>query len=211
MLSARVPPDGPAPLSRDERMTASASGRGGRPAAAAPRISDQALAARPGSAGGPAPHTAREISALVIMLRAARVSTIAIGHGRHATSRDAAAALTGAWNRAGGTVLDTVDWPARAASWLKPARQLVRACPDAWVIADNPAGCAQLARRLAEHEPWSAARTFGTASAGHPDTAALAGSGLLDGLRGVTADGAGWQIANGVLSRARLTPWQLPL
>jgi hypothetical protein len=192
-------------------MTASAPRRAGRPAAASPRISDQALAALPGAAGVPAPHTSREIMALVIMLRTAGASTIAIGHGRHATSRDAASALAGAWNRAGGSVVGTVDWPARAASWLKPARRLAGARPDAWVIADNPAGCAQLARRLAEHEPWSAARTFGTASAGHPDTAALAGAGLLDGLRGVTADGAAWRIANGVLARTRLTPWNLPL
>jgi hypothetical protein len=182
-------------------MTASPPRHTGGPALASPRISDRALAGHPRSTRTPAPHTAAEISALVTLLRAAGAAAIAIGHGRHTPSRDAAAALAGAWDRTGGTVLVTADWPARAASWLKPARQLVSAHPDAWVIADNPAGCAQLAMRLAQHEQWSAARTFGTASAGSPDLAALTGSGLLAGLRGVTADGCSWQLGRGGLLR----------
>ena len=105
-------------------------------AAASPLISGRALAGRPRSTPIPAPHTAAEVSALVTLLRQARASTIAIGHGRHATSCDTAAALTQARDRAGGTVLSTASWPARSASWLKPARQLIRAHPDTWVIAD---------------------------------------------------------------------------
>jgi hypothetical protein len=181
-------------------MTASPPRRAGSPAIASPRIPDRALGAHPGSTRMPAPHTAAEISALVTLLRAAGTATIAIGHGRQATSREAAAALARAWDRAGGTVLVTAGWPARAASWLKPARQLIRAQPDAWVIADNPAGCAQVAVRLAQHDQWSAARTFAMASACSPDLAALTSPGLLAGLRGVTADGRTWRIApDGVL------------
>lgn len=182
-------------------MTASAARHTDELAIASPRISDRALADHPHSTRAPAPHTAEEISALVTMLCVAGASTIAIGHGRHTTSRDTATAVTDAWNRAGGTVLGSVDWPARAASWLKPARQMVRAHPDAWVIVDNPAGCAQLARRLAEEQEWSAGRTFGTASIDSPDAAALTGSGALTGMRGVTADGHTWRIGHGVLLR----------
>lgn len=187
-------------------MTTRAPRPAGDPASASPRISDRALAGHPAATRTPAPHTSAEISALVTMLRAAGASTIAIGHGRHPTSCAAAAALAQAWEQAGGTVLRIVDWPARAASWLKPARQLIRAHPDAWVIADNPAGCAQLAMRLARDEQWSAARTFGTASAGRPDLAALTASGRLTGMRGATAAGGTWRIGPGFLLRDEATP-----
>ncbi len=200
-LARLVPGSAPDPEEGEERMTASPPRPAGDPAFGSPRISDRVLAGHPRSTRMPAPHTAGEISALVTMLRAAGAIAIAIGHGRHTTSRDAVTALTEAWGRAGGTVLGTADWPAGAASWLKPARQLIRADPDAWVIADNPAGCAQLAMRLAQHEQWSAARTFGTASTDSPDLAALTGFGLLAGLRGVTADGRTWRIGPGGLFR----------
>lgn len=86
-------------------------------------------------------------------------------------------------------MLNTVDWPATAASWLKPARQLVSTQPDAWVIIDNPAGCAQVANRLAEHENWTATRTFATASLHSTDVAALTAAGVLSGMSGATATG----------------------
>ncbi|MGH3601917.1 MAG: hypothetical protein ACRDQH_16845, partial [Pseudonocardiaceae bacterium] len=177
----------------------------GYSAIASPRISDHALADHLHSTLAPAPHTAEEISALVTLLRAARASTITIGHGRHTTSRDTASAVTDAWNCAGGTVLGTVNWPARAASWLKPARQMVRTHPDAWVIVDNPAGCAQLSMRLVEQKDWSAVRTFGTASMDSPDAAALTCFGVLTGMRGVTADGRTWRIGHGLLLRDQAT------
>ncbi|MEO6957627.1 MAG: hypothetical protein ABI137_12855, partial [Antricoccus sp.] len=59
--------------------------------------------------------------------------------------------------------------------------------------------CAQLAGRLAEHESWSAARTFGTASLDTPYAAALGAFGVLDGMRGVTSRGASWRIGYGLL------------
>lgn len=103
------------------------------------------------------------------------------------------AAVGSAWTQFGGTIVDTVDWPQRAASWLKPARQLVRTDPDAWVIIDNPAGCAQLVLRLAEHEDRSPIRTYGTASLDSPDLAALTGFDVVTGMRGVTAEGGSWR------------------
>jgi hypothetical protein len=158
------------------------------------RIPDRLFAEHPQATEAPAPHTAQEIATLVGLLGAAGASTIAIGHGRHATSREAATAVSDAWRGLGRTVLTTVDWPAEAASWLKSARRLVSCHPDAWVIIDNPAGWAQLAIRLAEHESWSATRTFGTASLDSPDTTALTADGVRWGMRGATATGGTWQL-----------------
>lgn len=175
---------------------------------ASPRVPQHLLIRHPGSTLPPAPHTPDEIRALVRMLHTAGASTISLGRGRHPTSAAAAVALADAWTRVGGTVLDAVDWPEQAASWLKQARQLVRTQPDAWVIIDNPAGWAQLAARLSEHEDWSPARTFGSASLDSPDTAALTGSGVLTGMPGVSRDGAPWRVGHSgiLLHPATLEP-----
>lgn len=186
-------------------MITNATRQPGAPSTASPRISDRVLARHPDSTLAPTPHTAEEIWALIAMLRSAGASTITIGHGRHAASRDTAAAVADAWSRAEGTVLGSVDWPERAASWLKPARQMVHAHPDAWVIVDNPAGGAQLAVRLAELEDWSPARTFGTASMNSANAVALTPFGVLTGMRGVTREGTSWRIGNGVLLRDQPT------
>ncbi|MEO6956933.1 MAG: ABC transporter substrate-binding protein [Antricoccus sp.] len=177
----------------------SSSRRLGDLAPASPRIPDHLITSNPGSTRVPAPHTDEEVRALVAMLSAAAASTICVGHGRHATSRATARAIADAWAGHGGTVVGSVDWPEHAASWLKPARRLVETQPDAWVIVDTPAGCAQLAGRLAEHESWSAARTFGTASLDTPYAAALSAFGVLDGMRGVTSRDASWRIGYGLL------------
>jgi hypothetical protein len=188
---------------------------------ASPRIPASWLARCPRASQPPAGHTAAELAALLLLLRAARATSIAIGHGRHPASAAAARALADAWTgatqtvpdaartgatvpeagRTGGTVLDVVGYPADAASWLRPARRLARAQPDAWVIADNPAGCAQLARRLAGQPGWAAARTFGFAGAATADLIPLAGPGLLDGMTGATPDGGTWRIEDGQLTR----------
>jgi hypothetical protein len=208
---------------------------------ASPRIPASWLARCPRAGQPPASHTAAELAALLHLLRAARASTIAIGHGRHPASAAAAQALADAWTettqtvpdtaraagtvpdaaraagtvpdaaqtagtvpdaaQTAGTVLAVVSYPADAASWLRPARRLARNQPDAWVIADNPAGCAQLARRLAGQPGWAAARTLGFASVATADLISLAGPGLLDGMTGATPAGATWSIEND-----RLTP-----
>lgn len=61
---------------------------------ASPRIPDRLIDEHRQSTRTPEPHTAQEISTLVDLLRAAGASTIAIGHGRHTTSRDTAIALS---------------------------------------------------------------------------------------------------------------------
>ena len=189
-------------------------------AAGSPRIPDAALARYPRASLPPGPHTAAELARLLRMLQAGRVSSIAIGHGRHPASVAAAHALAAAWTGGPGTVLAVVSWPAAAASWLRPARRLAEARPDAWAIADNPAGCAQLARRLAGQPGWTPARTFGFAGLASPDLITLTGTVLsgtvlsgtvlsgmvlsgtvLSGMAGPTPGGGGWRIAGRLLVR----------
>jgi hypothetical protein len=180
----------------------------GRPvntAAVSPRVPTRALACCPQASVPPAAHTAAELAGLLRQLRAAHATAIAIGHGRHPASAAAARALAAAWTEGGSTVLDVVSYPPAAASWLRPARRLASGGADAWVIADNPAGCAQLAARLAGQPGWVPARTFGFASVATDDLIALAGPGTLEGLSGATAAGDAWRIDDGRLIRHRLT------
>ncbi|MFI2028241.1 Ada metal-binding domain-containing protein [Streptomyces buecherae] len=169
---------------------------------------------------GPAPHTAAEVSALMDLLAAGRrpVRSLSIGHGRDAASRAAARAVAAAWcgddraerarhlrevgqhraaDVAARTVLDVVDWPEEAASWLRQARRLAAGAPDAWVVCGAPAGWARMARRLRQSTSWSAGRTFALASLGTPETVALAGAEILEGLRGASADGGHWEVRRG--------------
>jgi hypothetical protein len=150
----------------------------------------------------PEPPTKAELDALIGLLHAARATTISIGHGRHGASIAAATAIADAWP---GTVLATVDWPATAASWLRQARRLVRSEPDAWVIADTPAGCARLVARLVEQPGWTPTRTFGAASLGNPELAELSDLDLLTGMSGATATGGTWRIDHGVLTDNHIT------
>lgn len=170
------------------------------PAAASPRIPDATLAGCADAGRPPLPHTAAELGRLLRMLHTAGASVIAIGHGRHPASVAAAHALATAWADGPGTVLATTSWPAVAASWLRPARRFAAATPDAWVIADTPAGCAQLAHRLAGQPGWAPARTLGFASLASPDLVTLAGP-VLAGMTGPTASGGAWRIARNLLIR----------
>jgi len=133
------------------------------------------------------------------MLRASRAETIAIGHGRHTASAGAADALAAAWAVGAGQVVAVVDWPAAAASWLRPAQRLAGSQPDAWILADTPAGCAQLASRLTGQPGWTPGRTFGFASVATPDLLALTPPGALAGMTGATAAGGSWRIGQGLL------------
>lgn len=167
-----------------------------------PRIADSVVA-RYQRAQPAAPHTAAELDTVMRLLRGVKAHSIAIGHGRDPASIASARAIADAWTGAGDPtrprcVLRIVDWPANAASWLRPAQRLVATCPDAWVIADTPTGFAQLARRLAEQPDWSPARTFAFANLADSNLVALAGPDL-SGVSGATADGNVWQIGRHTL------------
>jgi hypothetical protein len=167
--------------------------------AVSPRVLDQRLTRYPAASQPPRPHTAAELGRLMGLLRAAGAGAIAIGHGRHPASAEAAVALAAAWTAGPGEVVAVVDWPAVAASWLRPARRLNASQPDAWVLADTPAGFAQLAGRLAEQTSWTPARTVGFASLASPDLVALARPGSLAGLTGATASGGSWRVGHSLL------------
>ncbi|MFE6049852.1 hypothetical protein ACFQ6N_03775 [Kitasatospora sp. NPDC056446] len=159
--------------------------------------------ARPDALPAPRPHTAAELATVLALLTASEppTATVAIGHGRDDASRAAARAFAGAWQARGGTVLSQVDWPEHAASWLRPARRLTAQTPDAWVIAADVLGFALLARRLHRSTAFDPARTIAFASLADPRLPALAGPGVLDGLRGAGTDGTTWAVHADRLTR----------
>ena len=169
------------------------------PAAVSPRVPEPTLARYPAASQPPQPHTAAELDRLIQMLRASRAETIAIGHGRHTASAGAADALAAAWTADAGPVLAVVDWPAAAASWLRPRATAGRQPARRMDLADTPAGCAQLASRLTGQPGWTPGRTFGFASLATPDLLALTPPGTLAGMTGATAAGGSWRIGQSLL------------
>lgn len=145
----------------------------------------------------PGPHTDAELERLLVMLQqqGRNGTTVSIGHSRDANSVAAAEAFASAWRARGYRVSAVVDWPEDAASWLRQARRLTAGEPDAWVIAAAVEGFVQLSRRLVHSTQWTARRTFAFAALADPRCGALAGPGVLDGLRGATSEGAGWAIS----------------
>ncbi|MFB7517299.1 hypothetical protein [Streptomyces sp. NPDC056144] len=145
------------------------------------------------------PHTDRELARLLTLLEdmGVRGGAVALGHGRDPASRAAAEAFADAWQARGGRLAAVVDWPEDAASWLRQARRLTEPEPDAWVVAGGPVGWAQMSRRLRHSTAWDPGRTVGFASTGDSRVAAAVGPGVLDGMRGATADGGVWTVGRG--------------
>ena len=88
------------------------------------------------------------------------VRTLSIGHGRDPAAVAAAAAFARAFQQAGGEIISVVDWPARAASWLKAARRLTGGGPDAWVLVPPAPGWPQVRKRLLDGADWDPVRTY---------------------------------------------------
>ncbi|MFB7333163.1 hypothetical protein FNH09_27590 [Streptomyces adustus] len=145
------------------------------------------------------PHTDRELARLLALLADCgfRGGSIALGHGRDTASKEAATAFADAWHGSGGLLAAVVDWPEDAASWLRQARRLTRPAPDAWVVAAASVGWVQLSRRLRHSTDWDPRRTFGFAAAGDSRLVTAAGPGVLEGMRGATADGRVWTVRRG--------------
>ncbi|MEV6413539.1 hypothetical protein [Kribbella sp. NPDC051718] len=96
----------------------------------------------------------------VLRLLTQRAATsIVIGSSRDDHSLARAEELAKAWESAGGEVLDIVDWPEQAASWLRQARRFAAGAPDAWVVIASPTGWHHLTRRLAQTS-WDPGRTI---------------------------------------------------
>ncbi|MEU0048812.1 ABC transporter substrate-binding protein [Streptomyces sp. NPDC006184] len=163
-----------------------------------PRL-DASVLAGYGPWPAPRPHTGRELARLLALLEACGVrgGSVALGHGRDAASRAAAAAFADAWQERGGRLAAVVDWPEDAASWLRQARRLTDPEPDAWVVAAAPVGWAQLSRRLRHSTGWDPRRTFGFAATGDTRLVTAAGPGVLDGMRGATPEGRVWTVRRG--------------
>jgi hypothetical protein len=92
------------------------------------------------------------------------IQALTIGHGRDPLSRAAALAFAERWTAAGRTVVDVVDWPEEAASWLRQAKRFTAGGPDAWVVAGSGRGWAAMRRRLQSSadrdSAWDPARTY---------------------------------------------------
>lgn len=151
----------------------------------------------------PAPHTAAELAALTGLLTAPRppIASVVVGHSRDAASAESATVFAAEWEARGGTVLAVVDWPETAASWLRAARRMTAQTPDAWVIAAAVPGFVRLAQRLRHGTAWEPSRTYAFGSLCDPRVPALTGPGVLDGLRGASADGGWWEVGDGRITR----------
>ncbi|WP_433171788.1 hypothetical protein [Actinoallomurus sp. CA-150999] len=162
-----------------------------------PRLTE-AEAAAYGESPPPGPHTDAELAALIGLLEEnrPRIEAVVVGHGRDDVSTATARAFLDAWRALGREIIAVVDWPERAASWLRSARRMTAQTPDAWVVAAAPLGFAQLSRRLRHDTDWDPRRTYAFASLHDARLPALAGAGVVRGLRGVAADGATWEAAD---------------
>lgn len=166
----------------------------GPPARTAPGSSPLAR----GMAVGPPPRplTRAERAAVMRLLeeKRPRPLTVVIGSSRDAVSREAAEQLAAAWRERDGTVLDILDWPEEAASWLRQARRFTAQAPDAWIVTGRPAGWVQMGRRLALSTDWDPARTVATASLSTDDLIIQGGIGTFDHLCGAHRDGGTWAV-----------------
>ncbi|MFF9780026.1 hypothetical protein ACF1HJ_41085 [Streptomyces sp. NPDC013978] len=174
------------------------SSHDGRRETRSPLISPRDLA-QYGALPSPTPPTEAELAAVLDMLTSnrPRIEAVAVGHSRDEVCRAAAEAFTSAWRARGGTVLTTVHWPEKAASWLRPATRLTAGEPDAWVIAASVPGFAQLARRLGHSTDWDPGRTYAFATLSDSRLPALVGPRTVHGMRGATADGGTWEVRHG--------------
>ncbi|MEV8442433.1 hypothetical protein AB0425_34085 [Actinosynnema sp. NPDC051121] len=139
-----------------------------------------------------------EVAGVLRLVRGLRAVLVNVGHGRDEADVARATAFAEAWQDAGGQVGVVVSWPARAASWLRPACRLASGAPDAWVVAEGAAGWVGIGGRLAA-TAWRAPRTVAFPGLADPDLPALAGLDAVEGLRGVTTGGGDWAFLDGEL------------
>jgi hypothetical protein len=152
--------------------------------------------------------TERELGVVLAQLERLGARLVAVGHGRDPRSRRAAQLFVAAWTAGldpdGGDpreVAEVVDWPADAASWLRPARRLTETAEDAWVIADQLPAWTRMSGRLRESTDWDPARTVAFAGIDSPATVAAAEPGALDGMVGATVEGDLWFVEGSKVRR----------
>jgi hypothetical protein len=135
---------------------------------------------RPCSVCLPERYRAWRALTLVAAMDAARVG---VGHARDSESSALAAAFVDAWTDRGGEVTAVVSWPAEAASWLRQARALTVAAPDAWLIAGPIASLRRVCDRLSTSTDWDPARTVAFAIIGNGTVIGRADSIVTAGQR----------------------------
>lgn len=140
------------------------------------------------------------------------IESITIGHGRDNVSKEIAYAIAELWETKGGSegkggyVLNIVDWPEEAASWLRPATRFTNEEPDAWIVTGTLLGWIQMCRRLYKDTNWNAQRTFSFSSLATPHMLKFAGESIdglsiLEGMRGSLPYGGMWYIENGKIHK----------
>ncbi|WP_366592269.1 hypothetical protein [Bacillus subtilis] len=155
----------------------------------------------------PNPPTEKEIDALMTMLMTekAPIETITIGHGRDNVSKEIASTFADLWEirggigGTGGCVLDIVDWPEEAASWLRPAKRFANGSSDAWIVTGSLLGWIQMSRRLHKETNWKPEKTFGFSSLADFRMVKYGWETTFEGMKGVLANGGSWKITRGEL------------
>lgn len=147
-------------------------------------------------AGAPARLTRPELDAMIGLLAGLTAGTVMVGCSRDEPARQAARSVADAWEARRGLVLDVVDWPETAASWLRQARRFTAHGPDAWAVIGQVGGWVSMGRRLTASTTWAAERTVASASLADP---ALATAGCFLGLRGALRDGGTWRVSRRLL------------
>jgi hypothetical protein len=127
--------------------------------------------------------------------------SLSIGHGRNADARAVAAELANTWQDSqnwvrsgGGFVINQVDWPGTAASWLAQAKILSKDNPDAWVLISSAGSGLAVLKRLAGQKDWLAERTFVVFST--DELLKYAGDLVAyEGLKCITENGNKWLVS----------------
>jgi hypothetical protein len=149
-------------------------------------------------------NNTRLISAIIHWIDAYNYETysLSIGHGRNPGDSKIAEELANSWGdlqnwvrSEGGFVINYVDWPESAASWLAQAKILSKDNPDVWILISSSMSVLSVLKRLADQSGWFAERTFVVS-----DTAVLlthAGDlAAYEGLKCINENGDQWRVTN---------------
>jgi len=127
--------------------------------------------------------------------------SLSIGHNREETNINIAACIANKWietqnwvRSEGGYILNVVDWPESAASWLRQAKQLNQDNPDAWVIISSFKSAMQILQRLSAEKNWIPERTFCLFSSNCEMMNKITPWAGLNGLKGLLTNGRRWII-----------------
>jgi hypothetical protein len=145
--------------------------------------------------------TEAELAGVLRLLGERKAESIVIGSSRDAGALEEARTVEQAWLDSDGLVLTTVDWPERAASWLRQARRFAAPQPDAWVATGRVPGWVRMGLRLRQSTDWQPRRTVATGSLADDALIAEGGPDTFDGLCGASADGGTWEISRTLLIR----------